>query len=358
MVQVPMENDPDLLSKIIFSDEATFHLSGKMNNVRIWGTQNPHATLEFECNSPKMNVYCAITERAVDGPFFFEGLSITGSTVALMIAGSHNQKREKSLELIYACISRSHIHRQSLSGRSSKPKQSQQIWPAVMPATKPVRPMIKPVVPVIKPVVPVIKPVVPAIKPVRPAIKPVVPAIKPVMPAIKPVMSACGASDQACGACDQACDACDQACGACDQACDACYQACDACDQACGASDQACGACDQACDACDQACGAELVVPAIKPVMPAIKPVVPAIEPVVPVIKPVMPAIKPGVIVGARLNEHHKADVKLKPNNYCPNRLVVGRTVVSESALRSAGTLLSRVRAPPSGLRPGGGLKA
>ncbi|GFO35890.1 hypothetical protein PoB_006239500 [Plakobranchus ocellatus] len=84
-----MKNDPDLLSKIIFSDEVTFHLSEKMNkhNVRIWGTQNPHATLEFEHNSPKVNVFCAATDKAVYGPFVFEGLSITGSTVALMFAG-------------------------------------------------------------------------------------------------------------------------------------------------------------------------------------------------------------------------------------------------------------------------------
>ncbi|GFO40983.1 hypothetical protein PoB_006748800 [Plakobranchus ocellatus] len=82
-----MENDPDLLSKIIFSDEATFHLSGdNRHNMRICGTQNPHATLEFECNSPKVKVFCAITDKAVYGPFFFEGLSISGSTVALMFA--------------------------------------------------------------------------------------------------------------------------------------------------------------------------------------------------------------------------------------------------------------------------------
>ncbi|GFO43310.1 transposable element tc1 transposase [Plakobranchus ocellatus] len=42
-----MENDPGLLSKIIFSDEATLHLSGKVNrhSVRILRTQSPHATL-------------------------------------------------------------------------------------------------------------------------------------------------------------------------------------------------------------------------------------------------------------------------------------------------------------------------
>ncbi|GFN89144.1 E3 ubiquitin-protein ligase trip12 [Plakobranchus ocellatus] len=36
----------------------------------------------------------------------------------------------------------------------------------------------------------------------------------------------------------------------------------------------------------------------------------------------------------------------------------VGGTVVCESALRSAGTLLSQVRAPPSAPRPDGGLKS
>ena len=82
-----MENDPDLLSKIIFSDGATFHLSGKVNrhNVRIWGTQNPHVTLEFERNSPKVNVFCAVTERAVYGPYFFEGLTVTRQTYLEML---------------------------------------------------------------------------------------------------------------------------------------------------------------------------------------------------------------------------------------------------------------------------------
>ena len=49
-----MEKDDDLLSKIIFSDKATFNLSGKVNryNLRIWESENPHATLEVERDSP------------------------------------------------------------------------------------------------------------------------------------------------------------------------------------------------------------------------------------------------------------------------------------------------------------------
>jgi hypothetical protein len=43
-----------LPAKFIFSDEATFHINGKVNrhNVRVWGTENPHVTLQQERDSP------------------------------------------------------------------------------------------------------------------------------------------------------------------------------------------------------------------------------------------------------------------------------------------------------------------
>jgi len=43
-----MENEDDYLNKIVFNDEATFHLSGKVNHhsVRIWGAENPHEIVE------------------------------------------------------------------------------------------------------------------------------------------------------------------------------------------------------------------------------------------------------------------------------------------------------------------------
>ena len=64
-----MDNDDDLLAKIIFSDEATCHLSGKVNryNVRIWGSENPHANLEVERDSQKLNVLCAVSKQTVCG---------------------------------------------------------------------------------------------------------------------------------------------------------------------------------------------------------------------------------------------------------------------------------------------------
>jgi hypothetical protein len=54
-----IENDNDLPARFIFSDEATFHINGKVNrhNVRVWRTENPHVTLEHERDSPKVIVF-------------------------------------------------------------------------------------------------------------------------------------------------------------------------------------------------------------------------------------------------------------------------------------------------------------
>ncbi|PNF16639.1 hypothetical protein B7P43_G06415 [Cryptotermes secundus] len=67
--------------RVIFSDEATFHLSGKVNrhNVRIWGLQDTHVTLEYVRDSPKVNVFRAISLTKVYGPFFFRSIGRMGN---------------------------------------------------------------------------------------------------------------------------------------------------------------------------------------------------------------------------------------------------------------------------------------
>jgi hypothetical protein len=59
--------------KLVFSDEATFHVCGMVNrhSMSIWGTVNPRATVEHVHASPKVNVFCAVASRKVYGPFFF-----------------------------------------------------------------------------------------------------------------------------------------------------------------------------------------------------------------------------------------------------------------------------------------------
>ena len=75
-----MSSDDHFLEKVQFSDEATFHISGAVNchNVRIWGSENPHAYVGHKCCSPKVSVFCAISSQKVYGPFFFAEETVTG----------------------------------------------------------------------------------------------------------------------------------------------------------------------------------------------------------------------------------------------------------------------------------------
>jgi len=59
--------------RVVFSDESTFHISGKVNkhNVRIWGTENPLEIVQHERASPKINVFCAMSTERFMGLFFF-----------------------------------------------------------------------------------------------------------------------------------------------------------------------------------------------------------------------------------------------------------------------------------------------
>lgn len=55
-----LNDDPDFARKIIFSDEAHFHLGGYVNkqNCRIWGTENPHAVVNKPMHPDRVTVWC------------------------------------------------------------------------------------------------------------------------------------------------------------------------------------------------------------------------------------------------------------------------------------------------------------
>ncbi|CAG0879485.1 unnamed protein product [Darwinula stevensoni] len=63
------ERDPLILEHMWFSDEALFHLSGRVNrhNTRIWGTHNPMEIREHERDTPKLVVWCAISSAGLIG---------------------------------------------------------------------------------------------------------------------------------------------------------------------------------------------------------------------------------------------------------------------------------------------------
>ncbi|XP_068083439.1 uncharacterized protein [Anabrus simplex] len=87
-LQERIEEDDDFLDRVVFSDQATFHISGKVNkqNVNIWGATNPHCYVEHVRNSPKVNVFCVISNTKVYGPFFFHEQTVTGPTCLDMLA--------------------------------------------------------------------------------------------------------------------------------------------------------------------------------------------------------------------------------------------------------------------------------
>ena len=61
-MQQRSEEDDDFFNRLIFGDESTFHLSGKVNkhDVRLWGTENPRELVQYVQDSPNFNVFCAI----------------------------------------------------------------------------------------------------------------------------------------------------------------------------------------------------------------------------------------------------------------------------------------------------------
>ena len=74
-----LDSDPGFLKCVCFSDESTFHVSGllKRQNLRIWGSENPHDTCELKRDSPKIDVWCGLMHDKIIGPFFFAEKSIT-----------------------------------------------------------------------------------------------------------------------------------------------------------------------------------------------------------------------------------------------------------------------------------------
>ena len=68
-----IEKNNDYLQHVAFSDEATFHLSGRVNkhNVQILGSENPHVMVEYQKDSCKLNVWSCLLHDRVIGSFFF-----------------------------------------------------------------------------------------------------------------------------------------------------------------------------------------------------------------------------------------------------------------------------------------------
>lgn len=69
-----LNENPNVLSKLIMSDEAHFHLSGYVNkqNFRYWSAEQPMQMHEQPLHSQKVTVWCGVSSFGIIGPYFFE----------------------------------------------------------------------------------------------------------------------------------------------------------------------------------------------------------------------------------------------------------------------------------------------
>ena len=77
---LPLLEDSALGKLIFTSDEATFHVSGRVHkqNCQIWGLEKPNIVHQYDDHSPKINVWCVMSSECIIGPFFFEESTING----------------------------------------------------------------------------------------------------------------------------------------------------------------------------------------------------------------------------------------------------------------------------------------
>ncbi|KAJ4427115.1 hypothetical protein ANN_24731 [Periplaneta americana] len=79
-----IDENPSYLDEVIFSDDATFH---KVNhhNCCLWGSENPHAVVEYQRDTEKVNVWMGLMHKAIIGSFFFLEKTVTGHSYLDML---------------------------------------------------------------------------------------------------------------------------------------------------------------------------------------------------------------------------------------------------------------------------------
>jgi hypothetical protein len=67
----------EFLEELTFSDEANFHISGKVKG-SVWGREKPQEVWQHGRDSPKLNEWCAYRKSYIICPFFFNEATVDG----------------------------------------------------------------------------------------------------------------------------------------------------------------------------------------------------------------------------------------------------------------------------------------
>lgn len=81
-----IEHSEHFLDKLLFSDEAVFHLTGAVNrqNCVYWSSDNPSFTTTKPLQSPKIVVWMGVWSGGLIGPYVFDG-TVTGESYLTML---------------------------------------------------------------------------------------------------------------------------------------------------------------------------------------------------------------------------------------------------------------------------------
>ena len=91
-------------STFFCSDEAHFHLSGTVNkqNFRYWAANNPRQLHKRPLHSPKVTVWCSVSQFGVIGPYFFEDenrtVTVTSARYVVMLETYLQHRLEEMAE--------------------------------------------------------------------------------------------------------------------------------------------------------------------------------------------------------------------------------------------------------------------
>ena len=79
-------DDPDIINKIVWTDEASFKLNGHVNrhNCVYWADENPHKVIEKQNKIPGVTVWGGISSDGIIGPIFFDG-TVNGNNYLHML---------------------------------------------------------------------------------------------------------------------------------------------------------------------------------------------------------------------------------------------------------------------------------
>ena len=80
------QNEPDIIHRVMWSDEAIFRLNGHINrhNSIYWATENPNVTWEHTMQAEGLTVWAYIWSEGVIGPYFFDG-TVTAQSYLTML---------------------------------------------------------------------------------------------------------------------------------------------------------------------------------------------------------------------------------------------------------------------------------